>query len=113
MFGTIDRTTALWPKIPDTRAERDLSDAMVDYWASFARSGVPTARNQPTWPSHDKGAAYMLFAGEPRVAADLMPGQYQLHEQVVCRRRAAGTIPWNWNVGVAAPILPPAQESCR
>lgn len=112
MFGTIHRTTALWPKIPDTRVERDLSDAMVDYWASFARSGAPTARNQPAWPSHNTGAAYMLFAGEPRVMTDLMPRQYQLHEEVVCRRRAAG-LPWNWNIGVAAPVLPAAQETCR
>ena len=113
MFGTIDRTTALWPKIPDTQAERDLSAAMVDYWASFARSGVPSARNQPDWPSHNKHAAYMIFAGEPRVAADLMPGQYLLHEEVVCRRRAAGTVAWNWNIGVSAPLLPPARETCR
>lgn len=113
MFGTIDRVTALWPKIPDTSVERDLSAAMVDYWASFARSGVPSARNQPAWPPHDKDAAYMIFAGKPRVAADLMPGQYELHEQVVCRRRAAGNIPWNWNFGVTAPVLPPAQETCR
>ena len=113
MFGTIERITALWPRIPDTSVERDLSAAMVDYWASFARSGVPSARNQPAWPSHNQHAAYMIFAGEPRVATDLMPGQYRLHDEVVCRRRAAGTVPWNWNIGVTAPILPPAQETCR
>jgi para-nitrobenzyl esterase len=113
MFGTIDRTTTLWPKIPDTEDERALSAAMVDYWASFAQSGVPSARNQPAWPPHDKGAAHMLFAGKPQVAADLMPGQFELHEQVICRRRAAGNIPWNWNMGVTAPALPPAQETCR
>jgi para-nitrobenzyl esterase len=113
MFGTIHRTTALWPTIPDTAVERDLSAAMVDYWTSFARSGVPTARNQPAWPSHNKDAAYMIFSGKPQVATDLMPGQYELHDQVVCRRRAVGNIPWNWNVGVTAPLLPPAQETCR
>ena len=113
MFGTIDRVTALWPKIPNTDTEFALSTAMVDYWASFARSGAPSANNQPAWPSHNKGAAYMLFAGKPQVATDLMPEQYKLHEHVVCRRRAAGNIPWNWNVGVTAPILPPAQETCR
>jgi para-nitrobenzyl esterase len=113
MFGTIDRVTALWPQIPDTSVERDLSAAMVDYWSSFARFGVPSARNQPAWPAHNQKAAYMIFAGKPQVAADLMPGQYELHEQVVCRRRAAGNIPWNWNVGVTAPALPPAQETCR
>jgi para-nitrobenzyl esterase len=113
MFGTIDRVTALWPKIPDTPAERALSDAMVDYWASFARSGVPRAPGRPAWPSHNTGSAYMLFAGEPHVATDLMPGQFRLHEQVVCRRRAGGTIPWNWNIGLAAPVLPPETEACR
>jgi para-nitrobenzyl esterase len=113
MFGTIHRTTALWPKIPDTQGEQALSDAMVDYWASFVRSGVPTARNQPAWPSHNDGAGYMIFSGRPRAAADLMPGQYRLHEHVVCRRRAAGNVSWNWNVGVTAPVLSPAQETCR
>jgi len=112
MFGTIDRTTPLWPRVPETSGERALSNAMVDYWASFARIGVPKAPGQPVWPSHNKRAAYMIFAAEPRVAVDLMPGQYRLHEQVVCRRRAAG-IAWNWNVGLAAPILPAASGACR
>jgi len=113
MFGTIDRVTPLWPAIPATEAERALSDAMVDYWASFAKSGVPAAPGRPAWPSHNERAAYMIFAGKPQVAVDLMPEQYALHEQVVCRRRAAGTIPWNWNMGVTSPALPPAQEECK
>lgn len=113
MFGTIDRVTKLWPAIPDTAAERSLSDAMADYWASFTKSGVPSARSQPAWPSHNKRAAYMRFAGKPEVATDLLPRQYALHEQVICRRRAAGNIPWNWNAGVIAPPLPPATENCR
>ena len=54
----------------------------------------------------------MRFAGTPQVAMDLMPGQFRLHDQVVCRRRAAGTIPWNWNVGVASPMLP-AKGACK
>jgi para-nitrobenzyl esterase len=113
MFGTIDRVTPLWPAIPDTREERALSDAMVDYWSSFARTGAPRAPGQPDWPPHHQGAAYMIFAGTPRVAADLMPDAYRLHDAVICRRRAAGTIPWNWNVGVIAPPLPPAAEGCE
>lgn len=112
MFGTIDRVTALWPAIPNTPAERALSDAMVDYWTSFARSGVPRARNAPAWPVHGKQAAYMLFADAPRVAKNLMPDQYRLHDQVICRRRAAGNLPWNWNMGVTSPPLPPATSAC-
>ncbi|RYY27124.1 MAG: carboxylesterase family protein [Sphingomonadales bacterium] len=113
MFGTIRRMTPLWPKIPDTPTERNLSAAMVGYWASFTKSGVPSAKGQPAWPAHNKRAAYMLFTDKPRVAIDLKPGEYRIHEQIVCRRRAAGNIPWNWNVGVISPALPPAQESCR
>ncbi|MBX3564039.1 MAG: carboxylesterase/lipase family protein [Sphingomonas sp.] len=113
MFGTIDRVSALWPAIPDTPGERALSTAMVDYWASFVKSGSPGAQRQPAWPAHNKRAAYMRFAGAPQLAADLFPGQYALHEQVICRRRAAGNVPWNWNAGVIAPPLAPATEKCR
>lgn len=46
-------------------------------------------------------------AGKPQVSMDLMPGQYRLHEEVVCRRRAAGVAPWNWNVDVAVQMRVP------
>lgn len=105
MFGTIDRMTPLWPKIPDTAAERALSDAMVGYWASFTKS-------QPIWPEHNKGNAFMTFAATPQVSADLKPGEYRLHDEIVCRRRAAGNLPWNWNVGLMSPPLPPAAKGC-
>lgn len=112
VFGTIDRTSAPWPKIPDTPAERALSDAMVEYWASFTRTGVPSARGQPAWPVHDADAAYMRFADQPRVATRLLTDQYRLHDRTVCRRRAAGTAPWNWNVGLIAPPVPAASQTC-
>jgi len=31
---------------------------------------------------------------------------------VMCRRRASGTMPWGWNVGVAAPKTPVAGAGC-
>jgi para-nitrobenzyl esterase len=51
--------------------------------------------------------AFMRFADRPRADNHLLPGMYALHEEVVRRRRAAGDIAWNWNVGVASPPLPP------
>src|SRR6201996_2299461 len=36
-WGTTDRTPKLWPKIPATPDEAALSNAMLDYWTSFAR----------------------------------------------------------------------------
>lgn len=112
MFGTWDRTPLNWPKIPDTEAERKFSDAMLDYWASFARSGVPTAAGSPAWPAYGAAREYLEFGAVPVAKAGLMPGMYELNEQVVCRRRAAGGIPWHWNVGLASPPLPPA-GACR
>jgi para-nitrobenzyl esterase len=38
---------------------------------------------------------------------------YELNEAVMCRRRAQGDTPWNWNVGVVAPPFPPGVTQCR
>lgn len=106
VFGTADKTPPLWPRIPATTAETNLSDAMADYWTSFAKLGTPTAADQPAWPSYDTGGAHMHFADVPCAAAGLFSGAYKLHEEVVRRRRTAGNIAWNWNVGIASPLLP-------
>jgi para-nitrobenzyl esterase len=113
VFGTADRTPPYWPKVPATKGEAAISDALIDYWTSFARTGQPSAANQPQWPVYDSTRAYMAFTDLPRPATHLMPGMYELLDQIVCRRRASGTQPWNWNVGIVAPVLPPREDSCR
>ena len=113
VFGTADRTPALWPKVPESPQETELSDAMIGYWTSFATAGVPKAANQASWPAYGAARGYMLFADTPRPGTQLLPGIYELNEQVVCRRRAKGGLPWNWNVGVIAPTLPTREDACR
>lgn len=113
VFGTTGMTPAAWPAAPDTPEEARLSGAMADYWAAFVRSGTPSAEGAPAWPAYADGEAYMRFAGQPRVERDLMPGMYELHEEVVRRRRAQGGLPWNWNTGVIAPPLPTAPAESR
>ena len=113
LFDTASKTPPLWPKIPDKLAERKLIDAMGDYWASFARSGRPRAKGQPDWLPYSEDRAFMHFADEPHMRHNLFPGTAALHEAVVCRRRAAGDMPWNWNVGVISPPLPPKAEGCQ
>ncbi len=107
LFGTPDRTPPLWPAAPATETEAALSRAIGDYWISFARSGSPRAPGAPDWPVHADGRAYMQFAGAPRVSSHLLPGMFAFNEEVVRRRRAAGDVAWNWNVGVAAPLRRP------
>lgn len=105
VFGTANDTPPYWPKIPDTVAERRFAAAMGDYWVSFARTGKPEAAGQAAWRPYGKEAAFMAFADIPRAGARLMPGMYALHEAAVCRRRAAGNQPWNWNTGIMSPVL--------
>jgi para-nitrobenzyl esterase len=111
-FGTLDRTPPLWPKIPATAVEANLSDAMVGYWGSFARTGQPQANDAPAWQPFGSTNAYMDFTDAPHPSDHLLPGMYALQEEVVCRRRVNGDIAWNWNVGLASPPLPGTKADC-
>jgi para-nitrobenzyl esterase len=102
MFGTTDRVPRLWPKPRPT--DTGLSEAMVGYWASFARTGKPQAAGAPDWPAYDGTRAYMAFTDAPHPGVHVFPGMYELHEEAVCRRRAQGAA-WNWNVGLISPRL--------
>jgi len=110
VFGNLARTPKFWPKPPDTKMEHDLSDAMMAYWVSFARGGKPDAAGWPAWRPYAPAKAYMRFADAPHGGTDLLPGMYELHEEVMSRRRAAD-ISWDKNVGVTAPATP-LKESC-
>jgi len=113
VFGTFDGTPPLWPKVPETARERRLSDAMLAYWASFARSGRPAAKGEADWPAFDANEGYMLFADTPKASRHLLPGMYELVREVVCRRRASESQPWNWNFGLASPKVPAKTDACR
>ncbi len=105
IFGSLDRTPQFWSRIPERARETQLSTIMLDYWASFARSGRPQAAGASDWPSYGAERAYVRFTeGEARPSTRLMPGMFELHEEAVCRRKAAGE-QWNWNVGVISPAI--------
>jgi len=105
VFGTADVVPELWPKIPDTPLEHNLTRAMIGYWTSFARNGQPKAPNEPDWPAYGSTQSYMDIRDAPHPAQQLMPGMFELHEAAVCRRWASGQYPWNWNVGIISPPL--------
>lgn len=113
VFGTPAATPPRWPRIPATAGEQALSEAMLDYWASFVRDGRPVAKGAAIWPAYDANRGYLHIAAMPEAQRDLLPGMFALNEQVMCRRRATGTIGWNWNVGLAAPAMPPAVKGCE
>jgi para-nitrobenzyl esterase len=106
-------TPSLWPKIPATAEEEKLSDAMNGYWGSFARAGRPMAADEPDWPAYGITGAYMDFTDAPHPSSNLLPGMYEVNEEVVCRCRASGDIAWNWYVGIASPKLPGPTAQCN
>jgi para-nitrobenzyl esterase len=112
MFGALDRVPARWPKAPETAKERALSDAMIGYWTSFARTARPRASGASTWKAYTPDGAYMAFRDKPVADTNLMPGMFAFHERAVCRRKAAGDQPWNWNVGLVSPVLVGPSQTC-
>jgi para-nitrobenzyl esterase len=113
VFNVFQATPPHWPKIPDTERETAISDAIAGYWSSFARTGRPTAARQPDWPAFGSTRAYMHFTDAPHPADHVLPGMYELNEEVVCRRRASGDQPWGWNVGLWSPKLPAQAAQCK
>ena len=112
VFDTFSGTPPHWPAAPGTPERAALSDAMLSYWLSFARDGVPAAPGQPQWAAYGENRSYMAFDGTPVPGEHLMPGMFELVETVVCRRRAHGGLPWHWNVGIVAPPLPAGGPQC-
>lgn len=112
VFGTWKKTPDWWPRVDGNTADLKTVEAMMGYWSSFVKTGAPSAKGFPAWRPYADAEAYMYFADVPRAANDLLPGTYELHEKVVCRRVKAGGISWNWNVGVIAPPLPAASSEC-
>lgn len=110
VFGTTDATPRYWPPIPKTTEERRLTDAMLSYWATFARDGVPRAPGEEEWGPYGQDRTYMAFEAKPRLSTG-PPNGYALHEAVVCRRARNG-LAWHWNVGVIAPPLPRSSPGC-
>lgn len=112
LFGNFAATPPNWPRIPDDAGQRQIADAMLDYWTSFARTGRPIAQRAPEWLPFGADNAFMRFEGKPRMAPRFMPGVFDLHERIMCRRRMSGAQPWDWRVGAYAPVLPVAGKGC-
>jgi para-nitrobenzyl esterase len=110
-FGLVVSRTGFppnWPRMPDEARERALSDAFMSYVTSFARSGQPEAAGEPVWKPFGEGESFLDIQDTPQPATHILPGSYDLQEEVISRRRAAGTQNWYINVGLASPVVPAA-----
>jgi para-nitrobenzyl esterase len=80
VFGALESVAGVtWA--PEDRA---LSNAMIEYWSSFAKSGTPRASGQPAWPAFDKaGGPVMLLGDTVRVAPEPHRDRYEAFDAYV------------------------------
>lgn len=110
VFDTMRQSPPAWPKAPATKEEAEMTRIIGAYWTSFTRDGTPAAHGAPDWPGYADGGAILHFTDTAEVRHDLFPGVYELMDEDFARRRAAGTMPWNWLVGTATPGPIPAAD---
>lgn len=116
VFGQVGEGAKLgpnWPRPPLTAEETALSDAMLNYWVSFVRTGTPTAPGETAWPRFTaKERGYLDIDARPVAARDLQPGAYGWAEALVAERRARGKA-WRLDIGFSAFPSVDAQDAKR
>ncbi|MEO1963992.1 carboxylesterase family protein [Hyphomonas sp.] len=102
VFGNLDSEILPpnWP-VPDGDQDQAISDTLLDYWTSFAATGRPESVYGPVWSSYDQDQSYLDIGQTLTSRTDPMPGMFELHEQLVAQRKAAGE-PWFLNIGLGA-----------
>ena len=84
VFGTLDSIrNVTWEA-----SDRALSDAMMTYWANFARAGDPNGSGLPKWPRYDAGGGRVLHLDATiRDAADARRTRYEALDAYMQKQR--------------------------
>jgi para-nitrobenzyl esterase len=105
VFGQVGPSAVLgpnWPRPPLSSEETQLSEAMMSYWTSFVRDGVPKAEGQPNWPRYTPRAhAYLDIDDRPSAGLDLQRSAFALADGLVAERRKQGR-GWRLDIGFSA-----------
>lgn len=105
VFGQVGESAVLgpnWPRPPLTSAESQLSEAMMSYWVSFIRNGVPKASGNPPWPRYTaRQRGYLDIDDRPIAGRDLQPGAFAFADALVAERRQQGR-GWRLDIGFSA-----------
>lgn len=101
-FGAVkgNHLSSNWP-MPDGDADRLISNAMLDYWTSFAATGQPFSHDGPDWLPYGVEENYLHIDEKLEMGTDPIPGMFELHEELVQERKNEN-IPWFFNVGINA-----------
>lgn len=91
-----------WPLPPSTSAESQLSQAMMSYWTSFVRDGIPKAAGNPPWPRFNaQQRGYLDIDDRPYARQDLLPEAFAFADELVSSRLKQGR-GWRLDIGYSA-----------
>jgi para-nitrobenzyl esterase len=91
-----------WPRPPQTSEETRLSQAIMSYWTSFVRVGIPTAPGSPPWPRFTaQQRGYLDIDERPAAEHDLQAAAFAWADGLVARRRQEGRA-WRLDIGFSA-----------
>jgi len=111
VFGQVGPNAVLgpnWPRPPLTSEESQLSEAMMGYWTSFVRDGVPRAPGNPPWPRFTaQQHAYLDLDERPAAARDLLPGAFAFADALVVGRLQQGH---GWRLDIGFSAYPPPND---
>ena len=103
VFGTLNATGPFWPKCLDRGSETEMSALMMQSWSEFVRQSQLFSSQGPALPQMLGKDCYLRLDrgsyGETKPPCE----GFAVHDAVIQQRRVQGDIPWNWNVGIAAP----------
>ncbi|HEY6927278.1 MAG TPA: carboxylesterase family protein [Steroidobacteraceae bacterium] len=105
IFGRLSALPTIapnWPLPPSTTAESRLSQAMMSYWTSFVRDGIPKAAGAPPWPRFTaQHRGYLDIDDRPYARQDLLPGAFAFADELVSGRVRQGR-GWRLDIGYSA-----------
>ncbi len=82
--------SALSPPTAD-KASREMSEAMMNYWTQFAKTGDPNQAGLPKWPAFEKGnEAYLELHHPIHAAKDLNKDKLDVFEKIQRQSSASG-----------------------
>ena len=56
--------------LPTEAADHELTDAVMDYWVQFARTGDPNSPARPEWPAYSDDHPMVMELGDNMAAMD-------------------------------------------